>query len=387
MMMKRRTFLSSLSGCMVAGTGLGASLSTWAGEPGVTSSRITVGCTSSLSGILAGRGTDALVGMNAAFAAINKDGGLMGREIRLVSLDDGYVPARSVSNLKQLIETEGAFALLSCTGTANNLAILPLVEQARLPYVGPMSGANSLRRAGDNYVFHVKASYADEVARMSQQLVKMGLQDVAVVYLDNSFGQEVSKAVQNSLLSDKRKVAAAIAVAADGNNISQVVDQVVASKANVVVLATTGSVSTTVLQALRTRSPGLPIVGISVSVIPSDFEKLGKATQGLALTQVFPDATSGTHESVRAYQAVMRASGHTQFNSTSFEGYVNAMVLAEGLKRTGRDLTREGLRASLASMKKFNLGEYSLGFGAAAPYVASRYVDMAVMGAGGRFLL
>ena len=384
--MKRRNFLTSLSYGAMASAGMVSSGSARAAGPGVTSSKITLGSTAALSGILAGRGADALIGMNAAFAAINKDGGVLGRELRLVSLDDAYVPARSVSNVKRLIETDGVFALLSCTGTANNAAIIPIVEQAGIPYVGPMSGAASLRKPNESHVFHVKAGYAEEVARMTQELVTMGLQDVAVAYLDNPFGAELSASIGTCLLATKRKPVGAIAVAPDGKNVAQAAAQLLALQPNVVVLATTGSISTDVVLALRNKSPGLPIVGISVSVIPSDFEKLGPAAKGLALTQVFPDAMSAKRESVRDYQAVMRASGQDKFNSTSFEGYVNAVVLAEAMRRAGRDLTRESLRSALASMKKFNLGDYPLGFDGAAPFVASHYVEMRVLGQGGRFI-
>lgn len=384
--MKRRTFLTSLSCGTAAAAGIGFPLSVDASEAGVTSSRISLGSTSSLTGILAGRGADALIGMNAAFASINKDGGLFGREIHLLAMDDGYLPERSVANVNRMIEKDGIFALLSCTGTANNAAIIPLIEQAGMPYVGPMSGAASLRKSNESYVFHVRAGYADELARMTQELVSMGLQDVAVIYLDNAFGIELSKGVAASLQTTKRKSVAAVPVSVDGSNIAQVIDKVLAAQPNVVVLATTGTISTSVIQTLRARSAGMPVVGVSISVIPADFAKLGASAQGLALTQVFPDAMSATHESVRAYQAVMRASGHDQFNSTSFEGYANAMVLAEAMRRTGRDLTREGLRTSLAGMKKYNLGEFSLGFGGPAPFVASRYVQMGILGANGRFI-
>jgi hypothetical protein len=131
---------------------------------------------------------------------------------------------------------------------------------------------------------------------------------------------------------------------------------------------------------------GLPMVGLSVSVISSELAKLGAASQGIALSQVFPDALSQKLESVRNYQAAMRAIGREEFGASSFEGYVNAMVMAEGLRRAGRDVTRDKLRQALTGLKQLNLGELSFGFGGAAPYVASRYVGLAVLGANGRRL-
>jgi branched-chain amino acid transport system substrate-binding protein len=119
-------------------------------------------------------------------------------------------------------------------------------------------------------------------------------------------------------------------------------------------------------------------------VISSELAKLGPALQGLAVSQVFPDATSERLESVRNFHAAMRAAGKENPGNTSFEGYVNAMVIAEGLRRAGRDVTRDKLRQALAGMKQLSIGEMSLGYAGAAPYVASKYVSLAILGANGR---
>ncbi|RQP23827.1 ABC transporter substrate-binding protein [Piscinibacter terrae] len=381
--MKRRMFLSSVAGGAAAVAGGGWVQVARAAED-ISTSHITMGSTAALTGILAGAGRDQQAGITAAFQAINKAGGIHGRELRLVMKDDGYVPARSVENVKQMLDGNAVFALMSCIGTPNNAAIIPIIEQAGVPYVGPITGASSLRQPGQRNVFHVRASYTDEVTRVSQQLVAMGLQDIAVVYLDNGFGKEVAKDAEAAIKAAQRKSVASVAVAVDGKNVTQVVDQVQAAKPTVVFLGTTGTVSTALILELRNRMPGLPIVGLSVSVISSELAKLGPALQGLAMSQVFPDATSERLESVRNFHAAMRAAGKENPGNTAFEGYVNAMVVAEGLRRAGRDVTRDKLRQALAGMKQLSIGEMNLGFAGAAPYVASKYVSLAVLGANGR---
>jgi len=381
--MKRRLFLRSCVGS-VAASGAGWVSLARAADEGLSGSHVTLGSSAALTGILAGAGLDQNTGISAAFAAINKAGGIHGRELRLVMKDDGYVPARTVENVKQMIEGNTAFALMSCIGTPNNAAIIPAIEQAGIPYVGPITGASSLRQPGQRNVFHVRASYTDEVTRVTQQLVAMGLKDIAVVYLDNAFGKEVAKDAAAALQAAGLQAVATVPVAVDGKNAAQVVDQVLAAKPSVVFFGTTGTTSTALMLQLRTRMAGLPLVGLSVSVISSELSKLGAVSQGIALSQVFPDALSPKLESVRGYQAAMRAIGREDYGNTSFEGYVNAMVVAEGLRRAGRELTRDKLRQALAGLKQLNLGELSLGFGGAAPYVASRYVGLAVLGANGR---
>jgi branched-chain amino acid transport system substrate-binding protein len=385
--MKRRMFLSSVaSGAAAVAGGSWVQVARAAAEDGISSSHITIGSTAALTGILAGAGIDQNAGITAAFHSINKAGGIHGRELRLVMKDDGYVPAKSVENIKQMLEGNSVFAFMSCIGTANNAAIIPMIEQAGVPYVGPVTGASSLRQPGQRNVFHVRASYTDEVTRVTQQLVAMGLQDIAVIYLDNGFGKEVAKDADAAIKAAQRKSVLTIPVAVDGKNVAQVVEQVQAAKPTVIFLGTTGTTSTALILELRNRMPGLPIVGLSVSVISSELPKLGNALQGLAMSQVFPDATSQKLESVRNFHAAMHAAGKENPGNTSFEGYVNAMVMAEGLRRAGRDVTRDKLRLALTGLKQLNLGELSLGFGGAAPYVASRYVGLAVLGANGRRL-
>jgi branched-chain amino acid transport system substrate-binding protein len=384
--MNRRNFLMSLSSAAVAGSSLSFSNSTGAAAAGVGSAHITVGSSLSLTGLLAGRSAEAVVGINAAFSAINKAGGVNGREFRFLALDDGYVPAKAVDNVNRLIGTEGIFALMSCTGTAHNAAIIPLIERAGVPYVGPIPGTDSLRAATGNHVFHLKVSHGEEVNRMTQQVVTMGMRNVAVIYLDNEFGVEISKRMSARLAEIQHTPVVVQPVSVNGSNLASAVDKVFAARPDVVALATTGTVSAGVIRELRARSSLLPIVGISASLAPSDYEKLGPAVQGLALTQVFPDASSPAHSAARAYQSAMRASGHDKFNANSFEGYVSAMVLAEGVRRLGRDATREGLRSAMAAMTRYDLGDFALSFNGDTPFVGSRYVSMGILGANGRFI-
>jgi hydroxypyruvate isomerase len=110
---------------------------------------------------------------------------------------------------------------------------------------------------------------------------------------------------------------------------------------------------------------------------------MGAAARGLAITQVFPDPTKTKLSAVRNYQSAMRAQGFNNFGGSSFEGWVNAQVLIEGLRRAGRELTRERLRLALGSIKRMDLGEYILGYSLPAPFVASQFVDLAVLGADG----
>lgn len=354
-------------------------------EPGVTPTQVLVGSTLALSGPLAGAGVSHTAGLNAAFKAVNSSGGIGGRQIKLVSLDDAYVPARTVENTRKLIDEQQVFALVSSMGTGNTAAILQAVEKAEVPLIGPVTGAASLRKPGMKNVFHVRASYRDEIERLMQQLLSWGLHSLAFVYLDNPFGQEVLADAEAATVAKGAELAGKFALAIDGGNADELAQKVHALKPSAVVLGTTGTANTAFLQAYRRLAPNTPVAGLSVSVLASELPKLGRAAKGIALTQVLPDASSARLAAVRNFQAAMRASGaEAQIGSTSFEGWVNGQVLIEGLKRTNGEFRRDRLRTALAGMRRLDLGEFVLGYGPQAPYVASQFIDLAILGSDGK---
>jgi branched-chain amino acid transport system substrate-binding protein len=145
-------------------------------QEGLTAKAITIGSTGATTGPLAGVGAELKLGVDAAMGQINAKGGVNGRVLQFQMLDDGYVPQRSADNVKKMIGDGSIFALMSCVGTPNNTAIVPLIEESNLPYVGPRSGASSLRKPGMRNVFHVRASFTDETQRLVQRIVEHGHQ-------------------------------------------------------------------------------------------------------------------------------------------------------------------------------------------------------------------
>ena len=127
------------------------------------------------------------------------------------------------------------------------------------------------------------------------------------------------------------------------------------------------------------------MAGLSVSIIASELPKLNGLLGGVALGQVFPDAASPRSAMARTYQQHMREAGEeARIGASSLEGWLNAQVLIDALRRCGGDLKRDRLRSALAGMRKFEIQDFPLGFGAQAPYVASSYIDLAVLNAAGK---
>ena len=357
----------------------------FAQDAGISSKSLTIGCSASLTGPLAGFGRDIKQGAEAALAQINARGGIHGRMVQLQILDDGYVPQRTTENVQQMISQGSAFALMSCVGTPNNAGILPMIEDAGIPYVAPFTGASSLRKGARN-VFHVRASYTDEVRRLVQRLAGMGLKDIGVVYLDNAYGREMLEDSTRFLADQGLKPLVQVALATDGKNLSDVLAKVGQARPAVVLLATAGAVSVELVRGLKTNNPGVLMAGLSVTLTSEGLKQLGDAGSGLALTMVMPDPTRAKTALVRDYQAAMRARGVQEFNLGTLESYTNTRVLAEGLERAGADPTRSKLRTALAGIRNLDLGGLVIDYSGQAPYVGSRFVDMGVLNGAGRFV-
>lgn len=383
--MQRRQFVSLVSSSSAVLAAPVFLRNAFAQEGGITGKTITIGSSAALTGPLAGFGVDIKQGVEAAMAHINSRGGINGRTLQLNMVDDAYEPKRTVDNVKQMIGQGSAFALLTCVGTPNNAAILPLVEEAAIPYVAPFTGASSLRKGARN-VFHVRASYTDEVRRLVERLAGMGLKEIGIVYLDNGFGREMLDDATRSLAEHKLKPVVQTALATDGKNLSDVLGKVAQARPAAVLLATAGTVSVELVRGLKKNVPGVLMAGMSVT-LPSDALKtLGDAGSGIAVTMVMPDPNRAKLQVVRDYQAAMRAKGQQDFSLGSLEAYVNMRVLAEGLDRAGADPTRAKLRAALASIRNWDLGGFVIDYSSQPPYVGSRFVDLGVLNGSGRFL-
>ena len=381
--MQRRQFTQSL---VAASTGLflaNASRAVGVQDP-MDSKTVSVGCSLGLTGPLASLARELKQGLDAGLAQANAKG-INGREIKLVALDDGYDAKRSEDNARKLIADANTVALISCMGTANNQRILPLVDEAQIPYVAPQSGATSLRKAEHRSVFHVRASYSDEAQRLTQKLFSMGITDLAIVYQDTVFGREFLADVTAALKSTGQTAAPkAFKLDAEGKGVESVVGQAVAAKPMAVLLGTAGDVTAALVNEFKKISPSTPLAATSVALSGDNLRQLGGKASGLALSMVLPDSGRTSVALVREYQKAMRAAGFQDFSARSFEGYVNARVLAEGLERSGRELTRGKLRSALASLRSHDMGGMTVDFSSGAPYVGSRFVDLGILGANGR---
>ncbi|MDB5728223.1 MAG: extracellular ligand binding protein [Noviherbaspirillum sp.] len=360
--------------------------STDAGQQGVTADAIVVGQSNAFSGMLGELGTEYRKGAELYLNAINASGGIHGRKIVLVSLDDGYDPQRTVENTRKLVAEHQVFALAFYIGTANTEAVLPILEASRIPLVGTLSGADSLRAPAyfSKYLFHTKAGYSDEIRKIFRQLTTTGFNDIAVVYQNNSFGKKTFATAEALMKEYKLSAVASVAVDTDGGNIPEAVKTLSAAAPRAVILLTAGSVSQNLVRAYSKTSIRPQLFSLSFGGTTSFIKDLGTLSRGTIVTQTVPYPWSATNALVREYQENAKKGG-VAISMVSMEGYIAAKVLVEGLRRAGKDPTREKMTAALNNFGAFDLGGFWVHYGS-GNHNGATAVEVTIIDSYGRFI-
>ncbi len=307
----------------------------------------------------------------------------MAAKFALHLVDDGYDPERSVANIKNILQERKALALLSCVGTPNNTAITPLIEAAGIPHVAPITGAASLRKAQQS-VLHVRAGYSEEVISLVQRLVGMGLKGIAVVYLDNGYGRELQGVAAAELQRLEATPAAELALEVKGDNANAVLQALKQARPSAVLLLTAGTSSLGMIQGIKQQLPGVLMAGLSSTI---QGLKLDDAASGMAVTTIVPDPNRGEKTAWCATtKRPCRRRGSEEFSQGSLEAYINAHVLAYGLRLAGEEPTPARVRAALSSIRNFDLGGFVVSYGATPPFIGSRFIELGIIGRNGRFV-
>ena len=357
----------------------------FAQSPGVTSRSIVLGQSAAFSGPAAQLGIQMNLGTKAYFDFVNARGGVNGRKIELKTRDDRYEATLCVENTKKFIEEDRVFALVSYVGTPTTGAAMPVFTEAKVPLVGPFTGAELLRTPVNRYVFNVRASYYDETEKIVEQLVSTGNHKIAVFYQDDAYGQAGLKGVEIAMTKRNMKIAALGKVERNTVNVGEAVKTINAAQPDAVVMI---SAYTSIAEFVRQmKKAGSTTQFHNVSFVGSKAlaDALKDEGYGVAISQVVPFPWSPSVPVVKEYQEIMTKAGNTDFNFSSLEGYIVAKVMAEGLKRAGKDLTREKLVAALEGMSRVDLGEFVVSF-SPANHSGSKFVDLTMIGRGGKFI-
>lgn len=355
-------------------------------ETGVDANTIKLGMSSPFSGPNGAYGQEMRTAITAYFQHVNAGGGVHGRMLELVALDDGYETERSVANTKQLLQQHKVFALLGYYGSSPTTAAMEVFSAAKTPLIGTISGADSLRTPVNRYMYHVRASYADETEAIVNQLVSLGLKSIAVFYQNDGFGHSGLDGVVATLKKHKMTPSAVGAVERNSLDVSAAVEAIAKVRPQAVVMVSLYKPSAAFVRQMQSR--GLYPQYTTLSPVGADLlaSELGDGARGIGISQVMPYPWNDTIPVVKEYQRLMAKLKEPQSPSYyGIEGFVTAKLMVEALKKTGKDLTREKLATTLDGMREYDLGGYRITY-APDSHNGSRFVDLTVIGGKGKVL-
>lgn len=329
-------------------------------DNGVTADELRIGMANALTGPAAGLGLQLRAGASAYFDKINAGGGVNGRRIALVSIDDAYDPHLTAAATRHLIEQHKVFALFGYVGTPTSAVAVPIASRAGVPYLFPFSGAELLRHPVNPVVFNLRASYADEAEALVAQLAATpGMKRIALFVQDDAYGEAGKAGVLQALHKRGQKPVLEARYRRNTVEIGPGLDQLRRQPVDAVIFIGTYRPMATLVRQARAGGIGAAFLGVSFTGTSEFIKHAGLAAEGVIISQVMPSPDDERDALVRQYHADVLPAAR---NYGSLEGYANAMLLVDALQRCGREPSRAALLRTLEQMST-NLGGIQVRFG------------------------
>ena len=365
-----------------AAVALAAAPSTFA--QGVMDNQVVLGQSVALTGPAQQLGLDMQFGASLYFNQVNARGGVNGRKIVLKTLDDGYESTRAAENTRKLINDEKVFALFGYVGTPTSQASLPIFTQAKVPFVGPFTGAELLRDPVNPYVFNVRASYYDETEAIVQHLTAMSIDKIAVFYQNDAYGQAGLAGVERALKKRKLEIVARGTVERNTVEVAKAVQTMRQAQPQAVVMISAYKSCAAFIKEMKKAGANPTFWNVSFVGSKALAKELDKEGRGVQISQVVPFPWDSSVPVVKEYRrALDEVKGEPGFGT--LEGYIAAKVMVEGLRRAGRNLTREGFVQAMESIHDYDVGGFKVSYGP-NQRSGSKFVDLTIISKDQRFV-
>ena len=333
-------------------------------EEGVSADKIVFGQATALEGPASALGQGMKIGLEAAFAEINKAGGIKGRKLELKSVDDGYEPTKSIGVVKKLLEEDKVFAIAGAVGTPTSAATQPIVTAAGAPFIGAFTGAEFLREPYKPLVMNIRASYFQETETMVEHLTNdLGASRIAIMYQDDAFGQAGFAGVKKAL--DKRKMQLAGEGTFERNTVAvktALLDIRRAQPDAVIMISPYKPAAEFIKLAKQIK---LNATFVNISFVGSDAlaKELGPLGAGVVITQVVPFPNDAAIPVVRRYQTSLKAiAPDAQPGFVTLEGYLVGRAIIAALEKVSGDLTRQAVIEAVQKAGTLDLGGFKLAY-------------------------
>lgn len=332
---------------------------------GIKDNQIILGTSSALDGHAKFLGIEYLRGANLAFSEVNNKGGIFGRQILVVSHNDGYNPVKTITNTQKLIFEDKVFALFNYVGTPTSMAAKPIINSASIPAVGFFTGAEAMRSPLSPNIFHIRDSYYAEAEGIIRYYTDiLGLKKIGVLYQEDAFGIAVLSGVQLAL--QKRGLVPLVTdtFKRGSMDIDDGLDRISEAKVDAIVMVGTYSPLAKFIKQLH--NIGQTPLFATVSFIGSEAfarelirtQKIDPREYGnILVSQVVPSPDIASIKAAAEYQLLsQKYYPDNEVNYVAFEGFLNAKVIVHALKKSGKNISRETFITALESINDFDLG-------------------------------
>jgi branched-chain amino acid transport system substrate-binding protein len=332
---------------------------------GVTVERILFGQSAALGGAAADLGTEMRRGILAAFAEVNRAGGVGGRRLELRAYDDRYEPEQAIANTLKLINDDGVFALIGAVGTSTSAASEPIARAAGVPFIAPFTWAQFLRDPALNDVVNVRASYFQETETIVDRLIgDLNITRIGVLYQDDTYGRTGLTGVRRAL--ERRGIELVGAGTYMRNSTAVRTALLGLRQRNPEAIIIIGAYQPSAVFTQWARKLGIKALIWNVSFVGSDAlaAALGPAGEGVYISQVVPFPGGDTIPLLAEYRKALTANDvRARPSFGSLEGYIAGRLTATVLAKAGDAPTRESFLAALTSIGTFDIGGFTLRYG------------------------
>lgn len=357
------------------------------GTPGVSPTQIVFGQSAALSGPASGLGINMRRGIEAAFYEANQNGGVNGRQLALVSMDDAYEPGVAIRNTNTLIEEQEVFALIGAVGTPTSRSAAPIASESGIPYLTPFTGADFLRDVSRlETVVNLRASYNQETEEMVERLTTdLGVRRIAIVYQDDSFGRAGLRGVTAAL--DRREMSLVSSGVYPRNTTAvktALLDVWEGRPEAVIIIGAYEPIATLISWARRTGMDSIYMT-LSFSGGLALAQELGEFGKGVYVTQVVPFPRDRSHPAVSAYlEALSVYDPAAPSDFVSLEGYLAGRLAIEIVRSCGEEVDHDCFFRGVRESGEFDIEGFRLNFGP-DDNQGSDTVFLSVIGSDGQF--
>ncbi|ROZ77485.1 ABC transporter substrate-binding protein [Ramlibacter sp. WS9] len=348
-------------------------------QEGVTKTSIVIGQSVALTGPGSSLAVPFHQGAKMYFDRVNAAGGIQGRKIELVTLDDRGNAQLAVANTKKLLE-QGVLSLFGYYGSPQVTAIYPQIKDGDVLLFAPMAAADEFRGVMYGNVYSVRPGYAEEAAAIGRHAETLGAKRLGILHATDSESLAALDSAMRTMGSLGANVVANAAVPTGA--VANAVDKVMVAKPESVLVIGDANGAAAAVRDLRAKGFRGPIYGFSNTGESLLAEELGAAGAGVVVVRVVPKSDTAKVAVVREMTADAQAAKTGKPNVYMLEGYIAARVYAEALRRIARDPTRARLKKSLEALDDVNLGGFRVHF--ADDRVASKLVELSLIDSQGR---